>query len=285
MVTDAVWIDLDKDKMPELIVVGEWMPVKVFKYQKGKLEDVSTSYIKFASGGWWNRILADDFDGDGDTDLVIGNLGLNVQTKASEKEPLSIYYKDFDGNGSIDPVFCYYIQGVSYPFNALDDLSGQIPMLKKKFLEYHIYADATINDVFTKEQLANAGILKAELLSTVYLQNEGAAGFTLKQLPKEIQYAPVYALASTDVNGDGKKDIVAAGNNTWTRIKLGRLDANFGTVLLGDSKGNFQYVPQWQTGMDLRGDVRNMTIINSNDRLQFLFGINNAPVRILSLSK
>lgn len=134
MVTDALWMDVDKDGRNDLIVVGEWMPVKVFLNKSGKLEDASSQYIHFASSGWWKKILADDFDGDGDTDLIIGNSGTNLQYKASEQEPVSIYFKDFDGNGSIDPVFCYFIQGVSYPSAARDDLLEQLPVLKKKHL-------------------------------------------------------------------------------------------------------------------------------------------------------
>ncbi len=284
MVTDAAWVDINKDNLPDLIVVGEWMPIKVFINEKGKLKDESSTYIKFASGGWWNRILADDFDGDGDTDLVIGNFGLNSQLQANEKEPLHLYYKDFDGNGSIDPVLCYYIQGVSYPFNSRDDLAEQIPMVKKKFLEYHQYATATIKDVFTDEQLKDASVLNATLLETVYLQNDGDKGFTLKSLPHEIQFAPVYALASADVNADGKKDIIAAGNNTWTRIRLGRLDADYGTLLLGDGKGNFSYVPQWKSGLKLRGNVRNVEMIRARNSFKLLVGVNNGPVKVIDFN-
>ncbi|MEO6289720.1 MAG: VCBS repeat-containing protein, partial [Ginsengibacter sp.] len=151
MVTDALWLDLNNDKQPDLIVVGEWMPIKIFINQNGKLTDQSPSYIHFASTGWWNRIHADDMDGDGDLDLIIGNWGLNTQFHVNEKEPMTIYYKDFDGNGTIDPVLCYYIDGVSYPYNSRDDLTEQLPGLKKKFLEYAPYAVATIHDMFTSE--------------------------------------------------------------------------------------------------------------------------------------
>jgi hypothetical protein len=218
-------------------------------------------------------------------DLVIGNYGLNSQLKASDNEPLRLYYKDFDGNGSIDPVLCYYLQGVSYPFNSRDDLADQVPMVKKKFLEYHDYANATIKDIFSEEQLKDASILNAQTLSSIYLQNDGDKGFTVKSLPKEIQYAPVYALVSADVNGDGFKDIIAAGNNTWTRIRLGRLDASFGTLLLGDGKGNFSYVPQRESGLKLRGNIRNAQTINSNNKLRILFGVNNGPVKVAELEK
>ncbi len=277
MVTDAVWIDLNKDKQPDLVVVGEWMPIKIFINSKGKLQDASATYIHFASGGWWNRILADDFDGDGDTDLVVGNLGWNAQFHATEKEPISIYYNDFDGNGSLDPVFCYYINGVSYPAASRDDLMDQLPGFKKKFLEYKKYATATINDVFTPEQLKGAGLLEAQTLSTVYLQNDGAKGFTNRELPMEAQYAPVYGLASLDVNGDGKKDLVLAGNNSWTRIKFGRYDANHGMLMLGDGTGKFSYSPQWKSGLNMRNDVRSLTVIDHT----LIFGVNNGPAKLV----
>ena len=280
MVSDAVWIDVNQDKVNDLIIVGEWMPIRIFVNQKGKLKDRSTEFIKFGSSGWWNTIYADDMDADGDNDLVIGNLGLNAQFKASEKEPMSIYYKDFDENGSVDPIFCYYIGGVSYPAASRDDLMDQLPSLKNKFLEYHKYANATINDLFTADQLKDAKMLKAELLETVYLENTGK-GFKLKQLPVEAQYAPVYAIASSDLDKDGKKDIILAGNNSWTRIKFGHFTSSNGTLLSGNGKGEFSYVPQWKSGLNIRGNVRSLKMFPSgkNSGAQFVFGINNAPVK------
>ncbi|HEX5024379.1 MAG TPA: VCBS repeat-containing protein, partial [Agriterribacter sp.] len=283
MVTDAVWIDLNHDDKKDLIVVGEWMPVKVYLNNNGKLEDASSKYVKFASSGWWNKILADDFDGDGDLDIVLGNTGTNAQFKASEKEPLSIYYKDFDGNGSVDPIFCYYIKGVSYPSESRNDLIEQLPILRKKFSDYKTYAGATINDIFSPEQLNDASRLSAEMLSTLYLQNDGDSGFTIKKLPQEAQYAPVYAIASADINKDGHKDLVLAGNNAWTRIKFGRFRANHGTVLLGDGKGNFTYTPQPQSGLNARGDIRSMEIIKAKGTDFLVMGVNNENLISYSL--
>jgi hypothetical protein len=279
MVTDAVWIDLNHDHREDLVVVGEWMPIKVFINDGGRLRDASSDYIKFPSSGWWNTILAEDLNGDGDTDLVIGNTGLNTQFRASEKEPVSLYYKDFDGNGILDPILCYYIGGVSYPAISRDDLLDQLPMLKKKFSEYHQYADATINDIFTPEQLKGAGLLTAACMSTVYLENRGKKGFLRKALPPEVQYSPVYAISAADVDHDGKKDLILAGNNSWARIKFGRYKANHGILLRGDGSGGFDYVPQWKSGLDMRDDIRSVELIRSAGHLNWIFGANDAPLR------
>jgi hypothetical protein len=278
MVTDALWIDINKDGKSDLVVVGEWMPVKVFINRDKVLKDESAAYIKFTSNGWWNKIYADDFDGDGDKDLVIGNIGQNTQFHSNEKEPLQLYYKDFDGNGSIDPVFCYYINGVSYPANSRDDLADQLPIVKKKFLEYHQYADATINDVFEPEQLKDANILQVTEQSTLYLQNDGDKGFTKKTLPAQVQYGPVYAITTLDANKDGKKDLLLAGNNSWTRIKFGRYSANHGLLLIGDGKGNFNYVSQAQSGLNVRGNTRSLLEIKTGNAETVFFGMNNSPV-------
>ena len=281
MVTDAVWIDLNKDETPDLVVAGEWMPIKVFINQKGRLVDQSSSFIHFANTGWWNRINATDMDGDGDTDLIIGNCGLNTQFYVSEKEPITIHYKDFDNNGSVDPVLCYYINGVSYPAASRDDLTDQLPRLKKKFLEYKNYANATLHDLFSENELKDAAALKAETMQTVYLENTGTNGFALRTLPLQAQYAPVYAIAAADVNNDGKKDILLAGNNTWTRIKFGRYSANHGILLTGDGKGNFNYVPQTKSGLNLRENVRSMQPISVGKNIEFICGNNDSPVEII----
>lgn len=283
MVTGSVWMDINKDEKPDLIVVGEWMPVKIFINQNGKLIDESADYIKFPSNGWWNCIYAEDMDGDGDKDLVIGNYGLNTQFHCTEKEPMNLYSKDFDNNGSIDPILCYYIDGVSYPAASLDDLTDQLPSLKKKFPTYKDYAVATIHDLFTNEELKSASVLKAQTMQTMYLENQGSKGFLMHKLPLEAQYSPVYGITSVDANHDGKMDLLLCGNNTWTRIKFGRYSANHGVLLLGDGKGNFSYVPQYKSGLKIRGNIRSLVSVKSKGKVQIVVGINDSKALSLRL--
>jgi enediyne biosynthesis protein E4 len=268
MVTDAAWADLNKDGWQDLVVVGEWMPIKVFINYRGIFKEESSIYIKQPSAGWWNKILAADFDKDGDTDFVIGNLGLNAQIKASEKEPVKIYYTDIDNNGTIDPIITSYIQGKQYPLPFLDDLISQVPILKKKFLYYKDYASAGIEDIVGTPM--NLPSLYATTFQSVVLKNNQGA---LEQinLPIEAQFAPIFSILSTDVNNDGFDDIILTGNLTQTRVRFGRYDANHGMLFLGDGKCGFNYVPQIKSGLTIRGDVRSSLLLNNH----LIFGINS----------
>ncbi len=279
MVTDAVWVDMNKDNIKDLVVVGEWMPIKIFINQKGKLVDESATWITQPSNGLWNKILAEDMDNDGDIDLVVGNHGQNSQIKVSENQPAEITFKDFDDNGTIDPIMTYYLDGKSYPMPSRDDLLEHLPMLKKKFTDYKSYADAQITDLFNSTELSGSITLKANNLQTVFLENTGKS-LKIKQLPQQVQFSPVYAITTADVNNDGKKDLIMAGNLSVARIKFGKYDAVNGTVLLGDGKGNFSYVSSDKTGLNLKGDVRSMEIIGRN----LVVGMNNEKVKVFKLN-
>jgi enediyne biosynthesis protein E4 len=282
MVTDALWLDLNNDKQQDLVVVGEWMPIKVLINSKGKLTDKTTDYIHFASTGWWNKISAGDMDGDGDLDLAIGNCGLNTQFKVNEKEPMTILYKDFMGNGYTVPVISHFIEGVSYPMASRDDLAEPVPFIKTKFNDYKSYATATIDDIFSKNDLKDAQSLKTEMMETIYLENQRNKGFVKHSLPLEAQFGPVNGIAIDDFNNDGKKDLLLAGGNSWTRIKFGRYLANHGVLLLGDGKNNFKYLPQSESGLKLRGNVRSLQTLNSGKSKKVIVGVNDGSAVILS---
>ena len=275
MVTDAVWTDLNADRKPELVIVGEWMPVTVLGLVNGKLIDQTNTYFDKPYSGWWNKLLVDDLNGDGKPDLVIGNQGLNTQCRASENEPAELVYKDFDSNGKIDPILTLYVQGKSYPHATRDELLEQVGMLRHRFTNYDSYANATLTDVFTKEELSDAQKLTATHLKTSLFLSTPGGKFTEKLLPLSAQTAPIYTLTVLDFDNDGKKDLLLCGNTSQTRLRFGRADANYGLLIRGDGRGNFLAVPQQKAGLTLTGDVRSVLSINNT----LLFGINQQPVR------
>ena len=275
MVTDAAWIDVNSDHKNDLVIVGEWMPVSVFLFSNGKLVNKTTDYFDKPYSGWWNTLQAGDFNHDGKPDLVIGNLGLNTQCKVSDTEPAEMFYKDFDENGSVDPVLCFYIQGKSYPYVTRDELLDQISLMRTRFTDYKAYADVTITDVFTKDELKDVHHLQANYLKTAYFESGADGKFHEKTLPLPSQYSPVYAINILDVDHDGNEDILLAGNINHARLRFGKYDANYGLLLKGDGKGNFTYISQQQSGFKLRGDVRSIVSVNNT----LLFGINQQPLK------
>ena len=279
IVTDAIWIDVNKDKIKDLVLVGEWMPVKVFLNDHRKLTDASAAFAPSASSGWWNKIIAADINGDGEPDLVLGNYGWNSPLKASVSEPVQLFVTDIDNNGIIDPILTSYNEHISYPFMPMDDILRQVPSLKKKFYNYETYSNAVIGDLVPPEKKKGLITLAANNFSTCWLENTGK-GLIARELPVEAQYAPIYAIAAADLNGDGYTDLILCGNQAYNRIRLGRDDANHGLVLLNDGKGHFRAVPPAESGLTLRGDVRSMERVG--DRL--LIGVNDQPLRVYKMS-
>lgn len=281
MVTDAAWTDLNGDKQAELVVVGEWMPVTVFSQSAGKFTDHTTDFFAKPYRGWWNKLLVGDFNQDGKPDLIIGNQGLNTQCKASDKEPAELVYKDFDDNGSVDPILCFYIQGKLYPYVFRDELLDQMSTMRPRFPDYKSYADGTLNTVFTPEELQGASHLTATYLKTAYFQGSAKGKFQETPLPQAAQFAPVCAMLSLDYDHDGHSDLLLTGNMNQARLRFGKSDANYGLLLKGDGKGQFSAIPQQTSGFRLTGDVRSVLPI----RQTVLFGINQQPVRAYQSTK
>jgi len=227
---------------------------------------------------WWNTIIADDINKDGNIDFILGNYGLNSQLKASVKQPVELYTTDIDDNGTIDPIITSYYGDKSFPFVMMDDLNTQVPSLRKKFLDYNVYADATINDIIPAQKLSALKPLKANTFSTIILKNTGD-GFVVEQLPVEAQCAPTFTIYCVDVNKDGYDDLLLFGNNNFNRIRIGRLDANHGMLFLNNGKGKFSYVPQNKSGFNVRGDVRSALMMGN----KLFIGVNNKPVQVYQL--
>jgi hypothetical protein len=264
MVTDALWKDFSGDGPADLILVGEWMPV---------------------SRGWWNSICSGDFDQDGDTDYLLGNVGLNFQIKPTLREPAGIYAGDFDNNGSLDAVMSYYINGRNYPMYSKFDLEAQIPEISKKYPSHESYPDQTISDIFPENVLNNSLILKAITFSSCYLSNLGNNRFELSDLPLPAQLSPVNSMRTDDYNNDGHLDVLLAGNFYGSRIPFGRLDGNRGILLLGDGKGNFNELPNHKSCLFINGEVRDIARVRlSSGKDLLLFTLNSDSLRLYQLT-
>jgi hypothetical protein len=263
MITDAAWADIDGDNDPDLVVVGEYMPVKILINRAGKLTDETSVAGLNNTNGWWNRIKAADLDRDGDVDFVIGNHGLNSKFKASEEKPLCMYVNDFDHNGSIEHFICSFRGEERYPWTLRHDLVAQLPSLKKKYLKYETFKDETITDIFAPSQLENAVVLQAFVLHSSVAINDGKGRFQLKPLPLKAQFSPVYGINVSDFDQDSVPDILLGGNLYRVKPEAGRYDGSCGLLLRGEGNGNFKAVLSEQSGIHIDGEVRDMLTLDT----------------------
>jgi hypothetical protein len=278
MITSAAAADVNKDGKTDLIVVGEWMPVKVFINNNGKLDDATATWLPHPEQGWWNAVLADDFDGDGDLDAVVGNYGLNQQYKVSPEHPATLVYKNFNNDSQIDFFFCYYRDGVSYPYASRDEALGQVAFLKPRYPDYNAYANTTLKALFKPDELKDTITLHADNLASLYLENKDGH-FEAHVLPIEAQFSTVHAIAAADVDGDGDKDLVLGGNDSYNRVRIGECDALTGLVLLNDGKGNFAALSKPRSGLNIKGDTRGLVFIPTAKGLRLLVGVTGEPLQ------
>ncbi len=285
MVTAALWTDFNNDTWPDLIIAGEFMPIRFFQNRNGQLVEVTGQTGLKNTHGWWNSIVAGDFDNDGDSDYILGNLGLNSRYKASAAEPLCIYAKDYDKNGQIDPVMCYYIDGENYIAHSRNDLIEQINAMRGRFRTYSDYANATFDESFTREELADALVVKSETFASSYVENLGDGTFKLTPLPRKAQIAPIYGMLVEDYTGDGNMDLLAVGNFFSGEVFSGRYDASIGWLLAGDGKGNFDPVDVTKSGFYVPGDAKALVRLPREEKELVIASINNSPVKAFAFNR
>lgn len=279
MVTTALWADMDGDKVADLVLAGEYMPLSIFTNKQGKLEPLAANGLG-QSHGWWHSLAANDFDGDGDIDIVAGNHGTNIIFGCNTDAPGILYVNDFDKNGSSDPVFTCEIAGVRAPFVGRDLFCEQMPEYNNKFLTYTQYATTPFDSMFAPELLAGAQKKTVYELKSGYFENQGNGKFEFKPFAPVAQLAPVYGLQLLDANNDGYMDILIAGNSNADHFLYGDADAAGGLLLLNDGKGNFNYKQHHTTGFSAKKYARGIAKVSFNGSTYFVVANNNDTAQI-----
>lgn len=280
MVTDAVWADMNNDTRPDLVMVGDWMPV-VIMFSLGQGE-VSETFEVPNSRGWWSSIEAEDLDGDGKDDLVLTNWGLNSKFRASNEQPLRMWLKDFDSNQKVEPIIEWYPpkESTPFPWASKSAIQAQLPHLKKKTLKYSDYAEATYETLFTPEERAGALEWRATELRSSVIWNDGIGKVNMAPLPWQAQLTAQFTTAIGDVNGDGLPDLWLGGNVTETAPQVGRMDAGRGTLLLNAGDRKWDYADNAEAGISVPGNVRDAKYIDlANGEKALLIGVNDEALR------
>jgi hypothetical protein len=286
MVCDALWTDFDNDGWPDLILAGEWMPVTFLKNERGIFKNVTSSTGIAGHTGWWNSIVAGDFDNDGDIDYIVGNLGQNSFYRASDRFPVRVYGKDFDNNGVYDMITSLYLpdsngEKKEFPAESRDDVLKQMNSLRRRFPDYRSFALATMDQVLTKEQREGALVLAATDFKTSLLRNDGHGKFTLVPMPMEAQLSVINGMVAEDFDGDGKLDLVMNGNDYGTEVTTGRYDALNGLYLAGDGKGGFTARSILESGIFIPGNGKALVQLRSaGGKTLLAAGQNRGPLKI-----
>jgi len=265
MVSSAAWVDYDRDGKLDLVVVGEWMPVRVFRQEGGHFVDRTGEAGLAGSDGWWNSVTVADLHGTGQPDLVLGNLGRNSYVRASRAEPARLYITDIARDSSLEQILTFYKHGVSYPLAGRDELSRLIPELRSRYPTYASFGATDIRGILSREQLEQAQVREAYVLASSVALNDGNGTFELRPLPVEAQFAPIYSSLPGDFDGDGNTDLVVAGNFFGVPPVLGRYDASYGLLLRGDGAGGLASVDLDTSRLLLVGEVRDLKLLRLAD--------------------
>ncbi len=285
MVTDAVWSDYDQDDNIDLVITGEWMAIEIFKNQgDGTFERLKNSSLQ-DQVGWWSSLTAADIDNDGDEDFIAGNLGLNYKYKASKEAPFNVYAKDFDDNGSIDIVLGYHNEGELYPLRGRECSSNQMPFIKEKFPDYDSFGKANLVEVYGNQALSESVNYSATNFASAYIENNGDGSFTLHHLPFEAQFSSINSIIVNDFDNDEHLDILIAGNLYQSEVETPRNDAGYGLVLKGNGRGDFKAMSHDESGVYLKGDVKQMKPISIMKKPSIIVGKNNDYLKVITYSE
>jgi len=287
MITAAVWTDFNNDHHPDLIIAGEWMPVRFFRNDSGHFTEVTEQTGLTNMNGMWRSMVAADIDHDGDTDLVCGNLGMNCDYGVSAATPMELYAADLDDNGSIDPIPFYYIKDQTgqrhlYPGINRRQFADQVPAIKTQFLHHTQYAQAGFDDIFRGKPRDSLHKFTCNETRSCWLENTGHGNWIKHVLPTEAQFAPINAICCDDFDGDGLTDILLAGNEYQTEVMTGRYDASYGCFLKGMRGKTFRVVPPVESGFIVRGDVKDLALLKTfRGEKMVLVAINNDSLRVM----
>ena len=283
MVTDALPIDLNQDEKQDLILVGEWMPVRIFINTGNGFKETSENSGTGSLNGWWNTIEAADFDKDGDLDLIAGNLGDNYKYRASQEKPFEIYANDFDKNGTLDIVLSYYEGKRLFPLRGRSCSSQQMPFIKKKFETYHSFGKASLTDIYGDENLREAVKYEVQSFESVYFENLGNGQFKAKPLPKLAQISSINDILIEDFDNDSNLDVILGGNLYNAEVETPRNDASYGLFLKGDGNGEFLPVPMHKSGLRICGEIRKIDKIRVQGKAEplLVFALNDEVLQFV----
>lgn len=281
MVTDSEFVDIDNDGVNELVVVGEWMPITVFKILKNKLINVSDSFGLSKTNGLYNEIISVDINNDGFKELIVGNYGLNSMFRASIKKPLTLYVNDFDRNGRTEQILGMYYGDILYPIVQLKDLWMQLPYLKKEYLKFESYKNKKMIDLLDKSAMKGTKTLEVYNLASLVLKNESGIKFKVDTLPFMAQISPIYSILSDDVNNDGYNDLILGGNLSEIKPEFGPSKSSYSSLFIGKKDTKFEYINSNKSGIFIDGDLRDLTKIKINKKDSYIFALNNSEIKIL----
>jgi len=283
MVCGATWADVTGDQQKELIIVGEWMIPRIFSFQKDRFVEIKTNLNEMF--GWWQTVSVADINNDGKQDLLLGNIGENFYLRPNKNNPVKLWINDYDNNGTIEKIMTQSVHGKDMPVFLKKDMEEQLPVIKKENLRNEAYADKSIQELFSKDLLSKATVKQFNYYNSCIAINNGNGNFSIEPLPAMCQLSCINVFYPIDINNDKLPDLVTGGNQFGFLPQFERLDANFGDVLINDGKGKFVWQDDAKTGINLRGEMRDIKEIKIKGETYLLFLQNNEQPVLMKLNK